>query len=120
MTKAPDAWLIPATAQAILKTAKLLTDFHVSEAAYRFPAFLSDGVDVAATLAGWTEAGKSAVLQHLLTIEVPQFPISGSDLLERGMRPGPKIGAELDRLEKRWILSGFKLDRDALLSILQQ
>lgn len=109
-----------AAAQAILKAAKLLTDFHVSEAAYRFPAFLSDGVDVAATLAGWTEAGKSAVLQHLSTIEVPQFPISGSDLLERGMRPGPKIGAELDRLERRWISSGFKLDRDALLSILQQ
>ena len=105
--------------ESILKGARLLTDFHVSEAAYRFPAFLSDAVDVAATFAGWTEAGKSAVLQHLGTIEVPKFPLSGSDLIARGMKPGPRIGAELDRLEKRWIQSGFKLDRDSLLSILE-
>ena len=106
-------------AHAILKTAKMLIDFHISEAAYRYPAFLSDAVDVAATFAGWTEAGKSAVLQHLSTIEVPKFPLSGNDLIERGMKPGPKIGAELDRLEKQWIQSGFKLDRGGLLSILQ-
>lgn len=109
-----------ATAEAILIAARLLTDFHVNEAAYRFPAFLSDAVEVAATLAGWTEAGKSAVLQHLQEIEVPHFPLSGSDLLQRGMRPGPKIGAELDRLEQHWIRSGFTLDRNALLAILQR
>ena len=109
-----------AQAASILVCAKLLTDFHINEAAYRFPAMLSDAVEVAATLAGWTEAGKSAVLQHLENIEVPRFPVSGGDLLERGMKPGPKIGAELDRLEKRWIRSGFKLDRNALLSILQR
>jgi poly(A) polymerase len=109
-----------AAAEATLTAARLLTDFHVNEAAYRFPAFLSDAVEVAATLAGWTEAGKSAVLQHLQEIEVPRFPLSGTDLLQRGMRPGPKIGAELDRLEKKWIQSGFTLDRNALLAILQR
>ncbi len=108
------------TAESILIAAKLLTDFHINEAAYRFPAALSDAVEVAATLAGWTEAGKSAVVQHLEQIDVPVFPLSGSDLLQRGMRPGPKIGAELDRLEKKWIQSGFKMDRNALLSILQR
>lgn len=109
-----------ATAESILVAAQLLIDFHINEAAYRFPAFLSDAVEVAATFAGWTEAGKSAVVQHLSTIEVPKFPLSGSDLLKRGMRPGPKIGAELDRLEQRWIQSNFKLDRNALLAILQR
>lgn len=109
-----------ATAEAILIAAQLLIDFHINEAAYRFPALLSDAVEVAATFAGWTEAGKSAVVQHLTTIEVPKFPLSGGDLIQRGMRPGPKIGAELDRLEKTWIRSGFKLDRNALLSILQR
>ena len=97
----------------------MFTDFHVNEAAYRFPAALVDAIDVAATLAGWTEAGKSAVMQHLENIIVPRFPLSGADLIERGYRPGVKIGAELDRLEKRWINSGFKLDRDALLAILR-
>jgi poly(A) polymerase len=109
-----------ATAESILIAAKLITDFHINEAAYRFPAFLSDAVEVAAPFAGWTEAGKSVIVQHLSTIDVPKFPVSGNDLLQRGMRPGPKIGAELDRLEQQWIQSGFKLDRNALLLILQR
>lgn len=107
-------------AESVLITAQLLIDFHINEAVYRFPAFLSDAVEVAATFAGWTEAGKSAVVQHLTTIDVPRFPISGGDLMQRGMKPGPKIGAELDRLEKKWIQSGFTLDRNALLSSLQR
>ncbi|MEO6015316.1 MAG: CCA tRNA nucleotidyltransferase [Devosia sp.] len=106
------------TVESILTAAALLTDFHVNEAAYRFPAALTDAIDVAATLAGWTEAGKSAVMEHLENIDVPRFPLSGTDLLDRGYKPGPKIGAELDRLEKHWIKSGFKLGRDELLSIL--
>lgn len=103
-------------AGAIVQSARLLIDFHVNEAAYRFPATLGDAVDVAATLAGWTEAGKSAVLQRLESIEVPRFPLSGSDLLERGFRPGPGLGAELERLEKKWIASDFRLVREALLA----
>lgn len=107
-------------AEAILLAAKLITDFRINEAAYRFPAHLSDAVEVAATFAGWTEAGKSAIVEHLRTVDVPKFPVSGNDLLQTGMRPGPRIGAELDRLEQKWIQSGFKLDRNALLSILQR
>jgi poly(A) polymerase len=109
-----------AAAEAILAAARLITDFHINEAAYRFPAHLSDAVEVAATFAGWTEAGKSAIVEHLTTVEVPKFPLSGTDLLQRGMRPGPKIGAELDRLEQKWIKSGFKLDRNSLLASLQR
>lgn len=109
-----------AAAEAILLAAKLITDFRINEAAYRFPAHLSDAVEVAATFAGWTEAGKSAIVEHLRTVDVPKFPVSGNDLLQTGMRPGPRIGAELDRLEQKWIQSGFKLDRNALLSILQR
>ena len=70
----------------------------------------------AATLSNWTEAGKSAVLQHLEGIEVPTFPISGADLIAKGMKPGPALGAELDRLETKWIASNFRLDRTQLLA----
>lgn len=103
-------------AEAVLGAARLLQDFSVNEAAYRFPAVLAEAVEVAATLAGWTEAGKSAVLQRLEVIEVPQFPVSGGDLIKRGMRPGPGLGAALERLERDWIESGFTLDREALLA----
>lgn len=107
-------------ANTIAAAARLLIDFHVSEAAYRYPAALADAVDVAATLAGWTEAGKSAVVQHLERIDVPSFPLNGTDLLNSGYRPGPALGAELDRLEKKWIASNFRLDRKALLADLRR
>ncbi|MEO8758287.1 MAG: CCA tRNA nucleotidyltransferase [Devosia sp.] len=105
-----------ATAEAILSAARLLIAFHVNEAAYRYPAALADGTEVAATIAGWTESGKSTVMQHLDSIEVPRFPIDGNDLIEKGFKPGPKLGAELDRLERKWIASNFRLDRGALLA----
>src|SRR6185503_8402866 len=103
-----------ATAERALAAARLLAEFHVNEAVYRFPAALADAIDVAATLANWTEAGKSAVLQHLETTEVPTFPVTGNDLIAKGMKPGPALGSELDRLENKWIASNFKLDRDQL------
>lgn len=107
-------------AEAMLAAARLLIDFQINEAAYRYPAILADAVELAATLAGWTEAGKSAVLQALESIEVAMFPIRGDDLLARGFVAGPALGAELDRLERKWIASGFKLTRDALLSDLRK
>lgn len=105
-----------ATATNVLKAARLLIDFHINEAAYRYPAALADAVDVGATLAGWTAAGKSAVVQHLERIDVPKFPVSGRDLIKLGYKPGPALGTELERLEKKWIESSFALDRSSLLA----
>lgn len=119
-----DAWRLSndeiGGAEAMLAAARLLIDFKINEAAYRFPAVLADAVELAATLAGWTEAGKSAVLQSLEQMEVPKFPLTGDDLIARGFAPGPALGAELERLEKKWIAGGFKLDRDALLGELRR
>jgi poly(A) polymerase len=105
-----------AAATNILAAARLLIDFHTNEAAYRYPAAIADGVDVAATLAGWTAAGRAAIVQHLEAIEVPKFPLTGRDLIKLGYKPGPALGAELDRLERKWIESSFALDRTALLA----
>lgn len=116
-----EAWRLSneelANAQAMLAAARLLIDFQINEAAYRYPAILGDAVELAATLAGWTEAGKSAVLQSLETTNVGPFPLGGDDLIARGFAPGPALGAELDRLEKKWIASGFKLTRNELLGL---
>lgn len=108
-----------AIAERVLSAARLLAEFRVNEAAYRFPASLADAIDVAATIANWTEAGKSAVVQHLQGIEVPTFPITGSDLIAKGMKSGPALGSELERLEKKWIASDFTLGRAALLADLR-
>jgi poly(A) polymerase len=108
------------SAVAVLTASRMLIDFHINEAAYRYPAALSDAVDVAATLAGWTAAGKSAIVQHLGRIEVPRFPVNGRDLIKLGYKPGPALGVELERLEKKWIESSFALDRTNLLSAVRK
>ncbi len=46
---------------------------------------------------------------------VPEFPVKGADLMGVGVPSGPRIGKILSRLEADWIVSGFALDRDALL-----
>ena len=108
-----------AAAEVILTVSQLVRDYKLNEAAYRHPAALADGVEVAAILEDWTEAGKSAVLDQLQGLSVPRFPVSGGDLIKLGLRPGRALGAELDRLEQLWIESGFALDRAALLATLK-
>ncbi|MGN6488302.1 MAG: CCA tRNA nucleotidyltransferase [Devosia sp.] len=108
------------TASAVLTVARLLGDFRVNEAAYRHPAALADGVEVAAVLSDWGEAGKDALREQLERLDVPRFPLNGDDLLKAGLAPGPGLGAELERLEGAWIESGFTLDRDALLGMLRR
>jgi poly(A) polymerase len=108
-----------AGAGRLLSAARLLTGFAINEAAYRYPGLLSEAVDVAATLAGWTEAAKLALREQLEALQVPRFPISGRDLIASGMPPGPAIGQALEWLERLWIDSSFALGREALLALLK-
>ena len=45
----------------------------------------------------------------------PSFVLGGQDLMARGLKPGPQIGAALRELEAKWIASDFTLSRDELL-----
>jgi poly(A) polymerase len=105
-----------AAAEAILTVAELLREYEIYEAAYKHPAALADGVEVAAVLADWTDVGRLAVTDRLQSLDVPRFPVTGADLVRLGMRPGKALGVELERLEQLWIESGFALDRAALLA----
>lgn len=40
--------------------------------------------------------------------DVPDFPVSGNDLKEKGIPEGPEMGKELKRLEQEWIDGGFQ------------
>ncbi len=103
-------------ADDILTAARLIGAFRINEAAYRHPGVLAGAVEVASVLSGWSEAGRAAVLEQLLAMNVPRFPVTGNDLIEAGHKPGPELGLTLRRLEAEWIDSGFSLDRDALLN----
>jgi poly(A) polymerase len=60
--------------------------------------------------------GLSRLLKFAEKWEKPEFPVKGRDLATAGIRPGPKMGETLKKLEAEWIASGFRLDRDALLA----
>ncbi len=45
----------------------------------------------------------------------PLFPLSGQDLLDAGMSPGPLVGKKLRKLEQAWIESDFASGRAELL-----
>jgi len=57
----------------------------------------------------------SAILRLPITHPTPVFPLSGQDVLECGLAPGPQIGEILRTLETQWIAEGFVGDREALL-----
>ncbi len=40
--------------------------------------------------------------------DIPDFPISGGDLIAKGIPEGKELGEELHRLEQKWIDSDFK------------
>jgi len=50
---------------------------------------------------------------------IPHFPLTGKDLLAHGLKPGPALGRELDRLEDWWIASDFAADKESLLRKLE-
>ena len=61
----------------------------------------------------------SARLQEAERFAPPEFPVSGHDLAQQGIAPGPDLGRELDALKRRWAESGFVLKREALLASLE-
>lgn len=50
---------------------------------------------------------------------VPVFPVTGKDLISRGLTPGPEMGDKLQALEDWWMAAGFPDDRNEILSQLQ-
>jgi poly(A) polymerase len=49
----------------------------------------------------------------------PDLPVSGNDLLERGIPAGPQLGAALKVMEGAWVASDFTMTREDLLAVLK-
>lgn len=56
--------------------------------------------------------------QHFDTWSVPLFPLSGEDILSRGIKEGQEVGALLKAVETWWISEDLKPDRKACLAYL--
>jgi poly(A) polymerase len=50
----------------------------------------------------------------------PQLPVSGADALALGLKPGPKVGALIEAVERWWIDGDFSADRAACLDELKR
>jgi poly(A) polymerase len=50
----------------------------------------------------------------------PELPVSGGDALKLGLKPGPKVGALIDAVERWWIDGDFTADRAACLAELER
>ncbi|SDR14068.1 poly(A) polymerase [Rhizobiales bacterium GAS113] len=60
-----------------------------------------------------------AALQRRLHA-LPAFPLTGSNLLARGLRPGPRIGRILATARDAWAEAGCPLDKPSLEAILDR
>lgn len=114
------AWrLSNATMKAVLSLsegARLAQEEKWGELGYRFPELRLKAVAVAAAAFERSLEWLAQAQQAVASIEPSAFPISGGDLIALGFEPGPRLGAELKRLEASWIQSGFTLTREALLA----
>jgi poly(A) polymerase len=50
----------------------------------------------------------------------PELPVSGGDALKLGLKPGPRVGALIDAVERWWIDGDFAADRAACLVELER
>ena len=48
--------------------------------------------------------------------KVPDFPVSGADLIATGMKPGPDLGKKLAKLKQQWKAGNFKASKEDLLN----
>ncbi|QNQ63027.1 CCA tRNA nucleotidyltransferase [Brucella sp. 6810] len=91
----------------------LLDRIRLAYAAARQEAVGSDEAMICA-------GGFARLLDAAEHYDAPVFPVTGGDLLARGIEKGPGLGETLRSLETLWIDSGFSLDRSALLDKLDR
>ena len=104
-------------ARDIGRAAAMLAEDRVGEAAYRHGESAVEGLALVAAREDWSRARLAETARALAGLAVPDFPVSGHDLMDLGMKPGPQLGKELARLERAWVESGFALDKPALLAL---
>jgi poly(A) polymerase len=61
------------------------------------------------------EAGWRAMHVRAQDEVTPALPVTGADIVARGVPPGPDVGRWLSALEQAWIASDFRDEREVLL-----
>ncbi len=61
--------------------------------------------------------GLHNLIKKIRSMEIPEFPLRGKDIIASGVKNPHQIGPILKELEEIWIGSGFKLSKQELLDI---
>lgn len=95
--------------EEILKLPDLKDDHAVKVAVYkhgRVPTAQALMIELATdrVMNGYAPAALKIVQKW----DIPDFPLTGEDLMKQGIPQGPALGAELSKREEAWIKNGFK------------
>ena len=53
------------------------------------------------------------MIQYVANFEATlEFPVTGNDLIAKGMKPLIELGKALDALKDKWKQSGYKMNKD--------
>jgi poly(A) polymerase len=98
-----------------------LTPKAARELLYRKGAeVVRDNAILAWAAAGGDAGGWPDLVSQAESYVRPAMPVTGDDVMERGVASGPDVGVALRDLEARWIASDFALGRDELLRSLRK
>ncbi|PLW79167.1 CCA tRNA nucleotidyltransferase [Cohaesibacter celericrescens] len=104
---------------ANVRTIRSISEIEIQELAYLHGKDVAHDLVVLALVRRQvsTDLTKISMLLHNLDLwRPPVFPLSGRDLLDKGMKPGRQLGKRLSELEQIWVASGFSLSKAQLLS----
>jgi len=66
------------------------------------------------------DAAWAAASRFVAQTPAPTFPITGADLVARGVAPGKALGATLKRLQAKWIRAGFPRDPATVMRLIEE
>jgi tRNA nucleotidyltransferase (CCA-adding enzyme) len=61
--------------------------------------------------------GEAMLADYARNYQIPKFPVSGKDLMDTGMAPGPQMGQRLKKMKSAWMFSNFTKTRDELMEV---
>ena len=60
------------------------------------------------------------VFNKIDKISIPKFPISGNDLIKRGVKSGKNIGEILKKIEQIWLKNNFKIENHQINALVKK
>ena len=61
-----------------------------------------------------------SIFEEINNTNIPKFPLTGNDLINKGIKEGKKVGEILDRIEKKWIENDFKIKEEEIKIFIQK